>query len=69
MLRLAYDKIVAECPNPAEAPALTKTLVRQHVDRILIGKRQKDSSQEAQVLLNDPKKRKRKFGLTLFGEL
>ena len=69
VLRLAYDKIVAECPNPAEALDLTKTLVRQRVDRILIGKRQTDGSQEVQVLLHDPKKRKRKFALSLFGEL
>ena len=69
VLQLAYDKIVAECPTSAEAPELTKALVRQQVDRILIGKRQTDGSQEVQVLLNDPKKRKRRFALSLFGEL
>ena len=69
VLRLAYDKIVAECPTSEEAPELTKTLVRQRVDRVLVGKRQEDGSQEVQVLLNDPKKRKRRFTLSLFGEL
>ena len=69
VLRLAYDKIVAECSNPVDAPELTKTLVRQRVDKVLVGKRQKDGSQEVQVLLNDPKKRKRRFALSLFGEL
>ena len=69
MLRLAYDKIVAECSNPEEAPELTKTLVRQRVDRVLVGKRQEDGSQEVQVLLSDPKKRKRRFALSLFGKL
>ena len=69
VLRLAYDKIVAECPNPEDTPELTKTLVRQRVDRVLVSKRQEDGSQEVQVLLNDPKKRKRRFALSLFGEL
>lgn len=69
VLRLAYEKIAAECPNPEEAPELTKTLVRQRVDRVLVGKRQEDGSQEVQVLLNDPKRRKRRFALSLFGEL
>ena len=69
VLQLTYDKIVAECPNPEESPELTKTLVRQRVDRILIGKRQKDGSQELQILLHDPKKRKRRFALSLFGDL
>ena len=59
----------AECPTSEEALELTKTLVRQRVDRVLVGKRQKDGSQEVQVLLNDQKKRKRKFALSLFGEL
>ncbi len=69
VLRLAYDKILAECPYLEETPELTKTLVRQRVDRVLIGKRQKDGNQDVQVLLNDPKKRKRRFALSLFGEL
>ena len=34
-----------------------------------MGKRQADGSQEVQVLLNDPKKRKRRFAPSLFGEL
>ena len=68
-LNVVYDKIVAESPPPAETPELTKTLVRQRVDKVLVGKRQKDGSQEVQVLLNDPKKRKRRFALSLFGEL
>ena len=69
VLRLAYEKIVSECPNPDEVPELTKTLVRQRVDKVLVGKRQEDGSQEVQVLLNDSKKRKRKFTLLLFGKL
>ena len=69
VLRLAYDKILAECPYLEETPELTKTLVRQRVDRVLIGKRQKDGNQDVQVLLNDPKKRKRRFALSLLGEL
>ncbi len=69
VLQLAYDKIVVESPNPEESPALTKTLVHQRVDRVLVGKRQKDGSQAVQVLLNDPKKWKRRFALSLFGEL
>ena len=69
VLRLAYDKIMTEYPNQDEVPELTKTLARQRVDRILVGKRQIDGSQEVQVLLNDPKKQKRRFALSLFGEL
>ena len=60
---------MAECPTPEEAPELTKTLVRQRVDRVFVGKRQKDGCQDVQILLNDPKKRKRRFALSLFGEL
>ena len=47
----------------------SSTLVRQRVDRVLVGKRHKDGNQNVEVLLNDPKKRKRKFALSLLGEL
>ena len=69
VLQLTYEKIVAECPNQEEAIDLTKTLIRQRLDRVLVGKRQEDGSQEVQVLLNDPKKRLRRFTLSLFQEL
>lgn len=69
VLKLSYDKIVAESPNPDEVPELTKILMRQRVDMVLVGKRQEGGNQQVQVLLNDPKKRKRKFGPSLFRDL
>ena len=35
----------------------------------LVDRRQKGGSQEVQILLHDPKKRKRRFALSLFGDL
>ena len=69
LLRLVYDKIVAESSASDTPPELNKTLIRQRVDRILVSKRQEDSNQAVQILLNDPKKRKRKFALSLLGDV
>jgi len=68
-LQMTYEKIISETPEGQVPPELTKTLIRQRLDKILVGKRQPDGNQEIQIQLYDPKKRKRKFALSLFEDL
>lgn len=59
LLQLVYDKIASECPEPNNIPELNKTLIRQRTNRILIGKRKEDGSQDVQILLNDHRRRRK----------
>lgn len=60
LLEVVWNKILEEIPNPEEHPAPNKSLVKQHVDQILIGKRNADGDQDLTILLNDMKRKRKK---------